>query len=432
MDLFKRLLQPSVIFFGESNGRYPIENRFLMNYNVLQIDWFKNNSIVLEGGQGILLLEGSDDDNPYSASGNDAADILDDGIISRTGEETILDVPRIFFSINESFYEDGKFKTPNVINSFIISLLQLGDGEDLAVNIAQGNTYQGKTLTPGVDYFINETFAFYIKDTILEVVDDSLIVDPFVKDIVNKINAITLPDYLNDNAEICLPWRSLNENEEAQGLEYFFDQNKLFENTETIDLSSFYQLFANTILNKTKIDILSTDIKNQMYKTVLEYFANGMSDHTTYILNLILNAPAKTPIDIVCYTDPSQSSCLDIYKDSMNVILSNMLGDAEFYFDWMYVEDEDGNKRPDELFIKELIYLLNVLVSSNYDLSFTKYSKFSCGCGHSIDKTTDNYTTINNYKKILDKIRQCELQNNINKIKVIGNSFGTLLPKLQF
>ena len=253
MDLFKRLLQPSVIFFGESNGRYPIENRFLMNYNVLQIDWFKNNSIVLEGGQGILLLEGSDDDNPYSASGNDAADILDDGIISRTGEETILDVPRIFFSINESFYESGKFKTPNVINSFIISLLQIGDGEDLAVNVAQGNTYQGKTLTPGVDYFINETFAFYIKDTILEVVDDSLIVDPFVKDIVNKINAITLPDYLNDNAEICLPWRSLNENEEAQGLEYFFDQNKLFENTESIDLRSFYQLFANTILNKTKI-----------------------------------------------------------------------------------------------------------------------------------------------------------------------------------
>lgn len=432
MDLFKRLLQPSVIFFGENNGRYPIENRFLMNYNVLQIDWFKNNSIVLEGGQGILLLEGSDDDNPYSASGNDAADILDDGIISRTGEETILDVPRIFFSINESFYEDGKFKTPNVINSFIISLLQIGDGEDLAVNVAQGNTYQGKTLTPGVDYFINETFAFYIKDTILEVVDDSLIVDPFVKDIVNKINAITLPDYLNDNAEICLPWRSLNENEEAQGLEYFFDQNKLFENTESIDLRSFYQLFANTILNKTKIDILSTDIKNQMYKTVLEYFANGMSDHTTYTLNLILNSPAKTPIDIVCYSDPTQSSCLDIYKDSMNVILSNMLGDAEFYYDWMYVEDEDGNKRPDELFIKELIYLLNVLVSSNYDLSFTKYSKFSCGCGHSIDKTTDNYTIINNYKKILDKIRQCELQNNINKIKVIGNSFGSLLPKLQF
>jgi hypothetical protein len=432
MDLFKRLLQPSVIFFGESNGRYPIENRFLMNYNVLQIDWFKNNSIVLEGGQGILLLEGSDDDNPYSASGNDAADILDDGIISRTGDETILDVPRIFFSINESFYESGKFKTPNVINSFIISLLQIGDGEDLAVNVAQGNTYQGKTLTPGVDYFINETFAFYIKDTILEVVDDSLIVDPFVKDIVNKINAITLPDYLNDNAEICLPWRSLNENEEAQGLEYFFDQNKLFENTADIDLSSFYQLFANTILNKTKIDILSTDIKNQMYKTVLEYFANGMSDHTTYTLNLILNSPAKTPIDIVCYSDPSQSSCLDIYKDSMNVILSNMLGDAEFYYDWMYAEDEDGNKRPDELFIKELIYLLNILVSSNYDLSFTKYTKFSCGCGHSINKTTDNYTIINNYKKILDKIRQCELQNNINKIKVIGNSFGSLLPKLQF
>ena len=432
MDLFKRLLQPSVIFFGESNGRYPIENRFLMNYNVLQIDWFKNNSIVLEGGQGILLLEGSDDDNPYSASGNDAADILDDGIISRAGDETILDVPRIFFSINESFYESGKFKTPNVINSFIISLLQIGDGEDLAVNVAQGNTYQGKTLTPGVDYFINETFAFYIKDTILEVVDDSLIVDPFVKDIVNKINAITLPDYLNDNAEICLPWRSLNENEEAQGLEYFFDQNKLFENTADIDLRSFYQLFANTILNKTKIDILSTDIKNQMYKTVLEYFANGMSDHTTYTLNLILNSPSKTPIDIVCYSDPSQSSCLDIYKDSMNVILSNMLGDAEFYYDWMYVEDEDGNKRPDALFIKELIYLLNVLVSSNYDLSFTKYAKFSCGCGHSIDKTTDNYTIINNYKKILDKIRQCELQNNINKIKVIGNSFGSLLPKLQF
>jgi hypothetical protein len=90
-----------------------------LNYNVVQIDWFKNNSIVLENGFGILVLEDADDLNPYSDSDNDAMDIMEDGEKDRDNLETVLDLPRIYFRLSDKFLLHNKFTTPNVINSFI-------------------------------------------------------------------------------------------------------------------------------------------------------------------------------------------------------------------------------------------------------------------------------------------------------------------------
>ena len=96
MDLFKNLIQPTIVHFGKNNT-YQISDEYLLNYNVVQIDWFKNNSIVLENGFGILVLEDSDDLNPYSDSDNDAMDLMEDGVKDRDNLETVLDLPRINF-----------------------------------------------------------------------------------------------------------------------------------------------------------------------------------------------------------------------------------------------------------------------------------------------------------------------------------------------
>ena len=53
MDLFKSLLQPTIVHFGK-NEKYQISDEYLLNYNVVQIDWFKNNSIVLEDCAAVI------------------------------------------------------------------------------------------------------------------------------------------------------------------------------------------------------------------------------------------------------------------------------------------------------------------------------------------------------------------------------------------
>ena len=49
MDLFKNLFQPTIVHIGE-NTEYKISNKYCLNYNIVQIYWFQNNSIVLEDG----------------------------------------------------------------------------------------------------------------------------------------------------------------------------------------------------------------------------------------------------------------------------------------------------------------------------------------------------------------------------------------------
>ena len=183
MDLFKNLFQPTIVHIGE-NTEYKISNKYCLNYNIVQIDWFQNNSIVLEDGTGIILLETADINNPYSASSNDAYSLLDDGNVENN--KTVLDIPRIYFPITEKFYNNGVVATPLTINSFIISLLQLSDKtseESIVDLIVKGNIYDDNndstddTLIPGEDYFINKTFADYLISHCLDIIDET-IVDP--------------------------------------------------------------------------------------------------------------------------------------------------------------------------------------------------------------------------------------------------------------
>ena len=195
MDLFKNLFQPTIVHIGE-NTEYNLSNIYCLNYNVVQIDWFQNNSIVLEDGTGIVLLENADINNPYSDSINDAYSLLDDGIVENN--KAVLDIPRIYFPITEKFYNNGVLGTPITINSFIISLLQLSDKESkesIADLVITGNI--DDALVPGEDYFINKTFADYLISYCLDIEDESL-VDPNsdIGQKISKIRSIQLPNYL--------------------------------------------------------------------------------------------------------------------------------------------------------------------------------------------------------------------------------------------
>jgi len=442
MDLFKSLLQPTIVHFGK-NEKYQISDEYLLNYNVVQIDWFKNNSIVLEDGFGILLLEDADDFNPLSASDADAMDVMEDGIKDRDNLETVLDLPRIYFKITDKFLNDVNFITPNVINSFIITLLQLSDEHDnLSVPnyIAHGNTYNGETLVPGVDYFINETFANYLVEIELGVENDRLITDPDTKDIVNILRAITLPDYLTSSSQIKYPWVELNK-EEANNtnLEYYFDKNLVKEFSDEESIRSFMTSFCQTILdyNTDKV-IPATDITNTIYKKTLEFFANNKFDSALASINLILETNVTTEkvntITNCCNTNANVESCSSIYNSAMENWLKTLLSDSEFYWEWMMEENEEGNRQPKYNLLKQLMYLLNAFIGLNLDLSLKPSSKYFCtnGCHSDSQASMNNYNILEKYKNVIGYIRECKISSNVNKIKLYGGQFGELLPKLMF
>ena len=120
MDLFKNIIQPAIVHLGD-NDNLTISNRYFLNYNVVQIDWFANNSIVMEDGSGIIVLESADMSNPLSSVSYDLMDVMIDGVHNK---KTPLDIPRIYFVINDNFLDvDGSYKTPNKFYNNITKLI---------------------------------------------------------------------------------------------------------------------------------------------------------------------------------------------------------------------------------------------------------------------------------------------------------------------
>lgn len=436
MDLFKNLFQPTIVHIGE-NTEYKISNIYCLNYNVVQIDWFQNNSIVLEDGTGIVLLETADMNNPYSDSINDAYSLLDDGIAENN--KTVLDIPRIYFPITEKFYTNGVLGTPLTINSFIISLLQLSDKgskESIADLVITGNT--DAALVPGEDYFINKTFADYLISYCLDIEDESLI-DPNsdIGQKISKIRSIQLPNYLKDNSDINEPWVELSEDEQSNtDLLHYMTLNKYEKYGVTDDtLKKFYVSFVNGILNfNIGKPILNT--KDALYKVVLDYFNAAQNDETINKIDLVLGSTYSgqqiNTASSYCNCKGSSNasmtdSCATLYSNAMLEHLKMMLADPEFYCSWMF----DDNIVKNDL-IEYLKYLILRLKDKGFTL-LTNTRGFNCPCPTTdVTNTEKNYKILDNYIKVLDFIHQCNIRPNINKIKQWGSQFGELLPKLYF
>lgn len=436
MDLFKNLFQPTIVHIGE-NTEYKLSNIYCLNYNVVQIDWFQNNSIVLEDGTGIVLLENADINNPYSDSINDAYSLLDDGIVENN--KAVLDIPRIYFPITEKFYTNGVLGTPITINSFIISLLQLSDKESkesIADLVITGNI--DDALVPGEDYFINKTFADYLISYCLDIEDESL-VDPNsdIGQKISKIRSIQLPNYLKENADINEPWVVLSEDEQSNtDLLHYMTLNKYEKYGVTDDtLKEFYVSFVNGILNfNISKPILNT--KDALYKVVLDYFSASQNDETINKIDLVLGSTYSgqqvNTASSYCNCKGSSNasmtdSCATLYANAMLEHLKMMLADPEFYCSWMF--DDDNVK--DDL-IEYLKYLILRLKDKGFTL-LTNTNRFNCPCPTTTGANDEkNYKILDNYIKVLDFIHQCNIRPNINKIKQWGSQFGELLPKLYF
>ena len=436
MDLFKNLFQPTIVHIGE-NTEYNLSNIYCLNYNVVQIDWFQNNSIVLEDGTGIVLLENADINNPYSDSINDAYSLLDDGIVENN--KAVLDIPRIYFPITEKFYNNGVLGTPITINSFIISLLQLSDKESkesIADLVITGNI--DDALVPGEDYFINKTFADYLISYCLDIEDESL-VDPNsdIGQKISKIRSIQLPNYLKENADINEPWVVLSEDEQSNtDLLHYMTLNKYEKYGVTDDtLKEFYVSFVNGILNfNISKPILNT--KDALYKVVLDYFSASQNDETINKIDLVLGSTYSgqqvNTASSYCNCKGSSNasmtdSCTTLYANAMLEHLKMMLADPEFYCSWMF--DDDNVK--DDL-IEYLKYLILRLKDKGFTL-LTNTNRFNCPCPTTTGANDEkNYKILDNYIKVLDFVNQCNIKPNINKIKLWGSQFGELLPKLYF
>ena len=79
--------------------------------------------------------------------------------------------------------------------------------------------------------------------------------------------------------------------------------------------------------------------------------------------------------------------------------------------------------------------LLEEFEATEYDLSFSQSKPmYWCNCTQSTMNATDkcNHETIQNYIKVLNWVRDGQIDENTNKIRVYGAKFAELLPKLIF
>jgi len=231
------------------------------------------------------------------------------------------------------------------------------------------------------------------------------------------------------------------------------------------ELYSFYQTFFTIINDQTTDDIDYTNILNVAYKRVIEYFMNGMNDAGLENINIILNTVAFDYNDTDKYsnstcgscanqmgissssstsssstinglTDYSSLSCVDKYKEAMKMWLIKMLSSIEFYNEWFFIEESENNYMPNETLIDNLILLLNDFKALNLDLTFSKSFRTHCNCEELLSGKTleaeKNEKIIDDYIKVLNWIKNCEIEENTNKIKIYGELFAELLPYLSF
>lgn len=318
-----------------------------------------------------------------------------------------LDFPRLYFVISE------KCDEANILNFVLSSII---DSELL---------YNGtKDFVPGVDYFLNDSlYNYFINSEEFNVIENPDIV---------------LPDYLDESGNINYEIFSELCGCEADytNLEYYYKKNQAinYKFTEN-ELNKICMTFAKIILDLTNIteDNL-LDPKNQSYKVVLEYFANGGTDCCTRLLQLILGNNFVSPNTIStlgsCGTCTSNSndangdSCYNLYVDGIKELFKSMLGDIEFYEDWFCTEI-DKKFMPNTCLIQLIKDLLNEYLKNHTTTTYNNH----CGCPR-ISNSEDSNADFDNYIKLLDYVLKCLMDSNKNKIKLFGTEFANKLLEI--
>lgn len=257
----------------------------------------------------------------------------------------------------------------------------------------------------------------------------------------NKENYV-LPNYIYYTEEYgiepnTVDWSRMNHdsNTSLVNIEYYEKLNKINNSQFGKDeLDNFYITFCKFILDNTMLDIYTEN--NYIYLSVLQYYANGKTDYAQTGLYTILNSTygvVTTNKYSSCGCTSTKSTtndktCLDLYKDAMAEHLKNMLADIKFYEDWFYLNNEEYNK----VIVDGLITLIDEFLSLNYSLNFDKSKVSKCNCDSITEPNNCNIRIIEDYKQVLNWIKNNKTEENTNKIKIYGSSFGELLPNLQF
>lgn len=211
------------------------------------------------------------------------------------------------------------------------------------------------------------------------------------------------------------------------------------------EIKNFYVTFCQVILNYNK-DFVPSDKSEAIYKAVLEFFANGKTDCASKLISLILETsyystdyqylvPNIFKDNCQCPSTNSSNSisAYSLYMNAMDEYLKHLLGSTDFYQKLFYYVS-DNEVEPKYELISSLKTLIQSFLNMDIDLSFNTNTTFYCSYEYSNNAShIENTNIIKNYLNVLDYIvEKCGLQNNKNKIKVYGENFGKLLPKLRF
>ena len=344
----------------------------------------------------------------------------------------------LYFLIDEKFYSSYN---GNEIYEFL-SNLDL-DSENLFETLISGT----ESLIPGENYFLTGNL---------------------------DNNEITMSSNINDYKDI-----SNIKIKDIDNINYFIYKNSTFENIFSEDeLDNLNSTFMKLIQQYSEKYNNITDTIDFVYKNVIDYYANGQYDDATILMNSIFNTQITVSANVSscgcnsqsdCTTVSSTTSaintgtelvsldtatCIDKYKAAMYQWLIKMLSDTSFYCSWMFttVEDEDNLNIPNDELLDKLIELLTEFLNAGYDLStLNGCTNKACGCGHtkkyfSNNKTGDcadilsnvnvdncsNYTIIENYIKVLNWVKNNQIDENKNKIYIYGKQFAEIFPLLSF
>ena len=406
---FYNYIQPSIIKCGNSeNIPENLRNKFMININAMSIRWFVDNFMLIE----------DPDTGAYMYM------ITHDGEKLRLAEKEdsdVLDIPRAYIVLTDEFITNQTNFRDWIIASFA-DPATFGRGTE--------------KFKIGIDYYINRTLYDYLKDK-----EEQLVGDLSEDDV--------MPNYLNAGFNITEDYLLLDDSTISySNYKYFYLKNKLSELTYSEDaLNNLYSTFFNIILFYAVVsenDILKTN--NQIYKKVIEYYKNFQFDDTLVSLELLLNNKISKIVPeylTSCCSNNQQNSqsqytaisCSDIYRNSMYEYLLYMLSDIEFYKDWMYIENPEGEKIANDSLIEALITLLKEFEEVGYDLSFASKYLIHGNCCKDNQYTINNeknHTIIQNYIRVLQYVLSGCIDDNSNKISVYGRKFAELLPKLSF
>lgn len=412
---FFNYIQPSIIKCGNTeNIPENLRNKFMININAMSIRWFVDNFLLIE-------------DPNASTSGAYMYMLTHDGEKIRLVESEdsdVLDIPRIYIVITDEFIKNQSNFRDWIITSFADTEF-FGKGTE--------------NFKIGVDYYINRTLYNYLNE------HETQLIGELTEDVV-------MPNYLDAGFSITKDYVPLDDSTISyNNYKYFYLKNKLYDLTYSEDeLNNLYSTFFSIIAYYAVLsENEALKINNQIYKKVIDYYKNFQVDDTLVSLELLLNNKINKIVPeyltSCCSNNQNASSnsqsqystisCSDIYKNSMYEYLINMLSDVEFYKDWMYIENPEGDKIANDSLIEALITLLKEFEEVGYDLSFADKYLIHNKCCKDDQYTINNeknHVIIQNYIKVLQYVLLGCIDDNSNKISVYGRKFAELLPKLSF